>query len=69
MTVNFKRLDEKGFVKVTAFTANGKVVAKSSASGDGTRQHLIWNCPLSVEGPIELQFEIVRGALYSVEAE
>ena len=69
MTANFKRLDGRGFMKATAFAADGRMLAVAAVNGDGTRQQMKWNRPLPIEGPIELQFEIQRGALYSVEVE
>ena len=69
MTVNFKRLRNDGRVKVAAFASGGRSLANAVAYGDGTRQRLNWNRPLPTNEPIELQFEIQRGALYSVEVE
>ena len=70
MTVNFKRLDGcAGRLKVAAFAPDGKMLATAKVDGDGTRQRLNWNRPLPTDGPIELQFEVSNGALYSVEVE
>ena len=69
VTVNFKRLENGGCVKVAAIAADGKILATAKADGDGTRQPLNWNRPLPVDEPLSLQFEITGGALYSVEVE
>ena len=69
MTVNFKRLENGGSVKVVALAPDGKILATAKANGDGVRQPLAWNRPLPVDEPLSLQFEITRGALYSVEVE
>lgn len=69
MTVNFKRLEDGGRLKVAAFASDGQVLATAAVSGDGTRQSLNWNRPLPIGAPVELQFEVFNGALYSVEVE
>ncbi len=69
MTVNFKRLEDGGRVKVSAIAMDGKLLATAVVAGDGTRQRLNWSGPLQADGPIRMQFEITRGALYSVEVE
>ena len=69
MTVNFKRLDGGGRVKVAAIAVDGKLLATAVATGDGTRQRLAWSRSLPVDEPIKMKFEITRGALYSVEVE
>ena len=69
VTVNFKRLEGGGRLKVAAFASDGKVLATAVVSGDGTRQRLNWSGPLPKDAPIELQFEVSNGALYSVEVE
>jgi hypothetical protein len=69
MTANFKRLDGDGRMKVAAFAQDGKLLATANVAGDGTRQRLDFSRALPVDEPIELQFEITRGALYSVEVE
>ena len=69
MAVNFKRLDGDGRLKVAAFAQDGKLLATAYVAGDGTRQRLDFSRALPVDEPIELQFEITRGALYSVEVE
>ena len=69
VTVNFKRVDGGGRLKVAAFSPDGQVLATAVVSGDGTRQRLNWSGPLPKDAPIELQFEVSNGALYSVEVE
>ena len=69
MTVNFKRLDGGGRLKVAAFSLDGQLLATTAVNGDGTRQRLNWNRPLPIDAPVELQFEVSNGALYSVEVE
>ena len=69
VTVNFKRLDGGGRLKVAAFALDGQMLAMAAVNGDGTRQRLNWSRSLPIAAPIELQFEVSNGALYSIETD
>ena len=69
VTENFKRLDGGGRLKVAAFALDGQMLAMAAVNGDGTRQRLNWSRSLPIAAPIELQFDVSNGALYSKETD